>query len=206
MRLRPLMTRSLPLCGRLLIVLSLLFLAACASHPLGMSDEEWNRLTPEQQLDARKQDERNRLEREKLRLQEARSREEAELERDVADGMILSFRPERAYCMGGDKCGHDSFDELILSLRRMAEVDRVVFLADDNVGSRHDGRITVLADSVSVAADIDVKRHGDWHQVLVGRPARNITLRTQGDDEVRIYQVKVYGSWIEGDARYLIVR
>ena len=30
-----------------------LLLAACQSNPLGMSDEEWARLTPEQQMQAR---------------------------------------------------------------------------------------------------------------------------------------------------------
>ncbi|OIQ50889.1 hypothetical protein BerOc1_02831 [Pseudodesulfovibrio hydrargyri] len=184
----------------------LLLLAACATHPLGMSDEEWDRLTPEQRLEARRQDERNELERRRLRLEEERQREQAQEQRDVAEGMILSFRPERAYCMGGDKCGRDSFDELILSLQRMAAVDRVLFFADDNIGTKHDGLVSVYADDVLVARDIDVKRNGKWHQVLVGRPARNITLRAQGDDEVSVYQVKVYGSWLQDGADYLIVR
>jgi hypothetical protein len=184
----------------------LLLLTACATHPLGMSDEEWNQLTPEQQLEARKQDEQNRLERERMRLEEERQRKDAQLRQDLADGMILSFNPDRAYCMGGDKCGRDSFDQLILSMQRMAEVDRVMFYADDNIGTKHDALVSVYADDVLVAQDIDVKRSGKWHQVLVARPARNITLRAQGDDEVNIHQVKVYGSWLKGDADYLIVK
>lgn len=171
-----------------------------------MSDEEWNQLNPEQKLDARKQDEQNRLERDKIRLEERHQAEQAQLQQDVADGMILLFHPERPYCMGGDKCGRDSFNELILSLKRMAEVDRIMFYADDNIGAKHDGLVSVYADTLLVAQDIDVKKSGKWHQVLVGRPARNIALRAQNDDEVRIHQVKVYGSWIDGNANYMIVR
>lgn len=193
-----------------LLLSVLLFLVcmitACATHPLGMSDEEWSQLTPEQRLEARKQDEQNKLERERVRLEEKQQREEAQLRQDIADGMILSFHPERSYCMGGDKCGRDSFGELILSMKRMAEVDKILFLADDNIGSKRDGKVSVYADDTLVAADIDVKAYGEWLQILVGRPARNITLRAQGDDEVNIHQVKVFGSWIDGNANYLIVR
>lgn len=203
MRLGRCGVRAFFLCAQFLVFL---FLAACATHPLGMSDEEWDRLTPEQRLEARKQDEQNQLERQKMRREEERRREEDQLKRDAANGMIVFFNPERPYCIGGDKWYRESFDELILSMRRMAEVDRVLFYADDNIGSRHEGKLSVYADNVCVARDIDVKKRGKWHQVLVGRPARNITLRGQTGDEINIHQVKIFGGWVEGNANYLILR
>lgn len=183
-----------------------LLMSACATHPLGMSDEEWNRLSAEQKFEARKLDERNRLEREKLRQEERKQREAEQLAQDVARGMILQFSPERPYCMGGDKCPQGSFDELILSLRHLAEVDRVVFFADDRIGSKHDGKVLVYADDEPVDGKIDIQRRGKWHQVLVARPVRNITLKALGDDEVNIYQVKIYGSWVKDENRYLIIK
>ncbi|WP_419786587.1 hypothetical protein [Pseudodesulfovibrio sp.] len=199
-------TRRLATCARICCCICLaLLLSACASHPLGISDAEWNQLTPEQKLEARKQDEQNKLEREKLRRAEQKQREEAQLKEDIAQGMVLRFSPERPYCMGGDRCPRDSFPEIILSLHRLTDVDKVLFYADDNLGHKHEGKVTVYADDLPVAQDIDIERHGKWYQVLVGRPARNITLRAIGDDEVEIYQVKVYGSQVN-DARYILIR
>jgi hypothetical protein len=198
---------TLSLVSCLACLLLLVFaLAGCASHPFGMSDEDWNQLTPEQKLEATKQDERNRLDRETLRRAEAQRAEEEQLQRDLAAGMIYQFSPDRAYCIGGDKCPRENFSELILSLQRLANVDRVVFCADDRIGRKHEGRISVYADDVLVAGSIDMKRKDTWYQVLVARPARNITLRAMGDDEVEIGQVKIYGSWAVGEQRYLIVK
>lgn len=182
-----------------------LLLLGCATHPLGMSDEEWSQLTPEQRLEARKQDEQNRLERERLRQEERQRKEAEQREQDIAEGMILQFSPDAPYCMGGDRCPRGSFPEIILSLKQYADVDKVLFYADDNVGHKHEGKVTVLADGVPVARNIEIDRRGTWYQVLVARPARNITLRAVGDDEVNVHLVKVYGSWIE-NGRYTIVR
>lgn len=190
----------------LMFCLLCFLVGGCASHPLGMSDEEWSALTPEQQLEARKQDELLKIERERLRQEEVQRRKEAQLQEDIANGMIFQFLPDAPYCMGGDRCPKGSFDELILSLHKLAEVDRIVFYADDNLGSKHDGLVSVLADTVLVSEKIDIKRVGAWHQVLVARPARNITIRPIGDDEVRISQVKVFGSWATGEQHYLIVK
>lgn len=61
----------------LLIVLSMFVLVGCSSNPLGMSDAEWEALTPQQQLVARtKQAELD--EQERLRRQQARIAKEAE--------------------------------------------------------------------------------------------------------------------------------
>jgi len=182
----------------------LLLLLGCATHPLGMSDEEWNQLTPEQKLEARKQDEQNRLEREKLRQEERQRKEEEQRARDIADGMILEFSPDAPYCIGGDRCPRGSFPEIILSLKQYADVDKILFYADDNIGRKHEGKVTVLADGVPVARNIDIDRHGTWYQVLVARPARNITLRAVGDDEVSVRIVKVYGSWIRNGRRVIV--
>ena len=192
--------------GCCLSLLLALFATGCASNPLGMNDEEWAGLTAEQQLEARKEDERLRLERERLRQEEQERRKLEQLERDRAEGMILQFAPRQPYCIGGDKCPGGRQDELILSLRRLADVDKVVFYADDSIGRKHNGVIAIYADNKLVAGDIDIKRRGQWHQVLVARPARNITFRVVGDDEVEIGRVKIYGGWATDQKHYIIVK
>ena len=66
----------------LLLVLSMVVLVGCSSNPLGMSDAEWEALTPQQQLVARTKqaelDEQARLRREQARI--AKEAEQARLE------------------------------------------------------------------------------------------------------------------------------
>jgi len=50
----------------------LLFRRSARFYPLGMSDEERSRLSPEQRHEAREQGKQNRLEREKMRVEEMR--------------------------------------------------------------------------------------------------------------------------------------
>jgi hypothetical protein len=192
------------------VVFISLFLLGCSMHPLGISDEEWNQLTPEQKLEAHKQEEANRLERmrlrqeeEKRRQQEQKRREKLELEQDLAAGMLMQYHPEVVRVIGGKD---NDFQELILSLQRPAYVDKVVFHADDLIGRHHEGKLAVYADGVLIKDRIDIKKRGKWHQVLVARLARNISFRAV-DDEVHVNRVKVYGSWVsQGDRQYYYFR
>lgn len=190
----------------LLLVAALFLLTGCATHPLGMSDEEWNRLTPEQQLRARQTEEANQLKRQELRAKEEQRKKKEQARKNKAEGLLYRYHPKQAYCMGGDKCPKGNYGELILSLNRMAYVDKIEIHVDANVGRKHNGRLSVFADRVRVAHDIKLGRKGEWHQILVARKARNITLRAQGNDEVRVHVVKVYGTWAKPGKQYIIVK
>lgn len=65
---------------RLVTALALfVLLAACSTHPLGMGDEEWQQLSPEQRLQAReKQLEFDRLAEQRRQVEAAARREEAQ--------------------------------------------------------------------------------------------------------------------------------
>lgn len=195
-----------------LLLLGFMFflMLGCSLHPLGISDEEWNQMTPAQKLEAHKQEEANRLERMRLRQQEEARRqeeqkrqEELELQRDLANGMLMQYHPDVPRTIGGK---NNDVEELILSLQRPAYVDRVVFHADDMIGKHHEGKVSVYADGVLIKKKIHVKKRGKWHDVLVSRLARNISFRAF-DDEVHINRVKVYGSWAaQGDTQYYFFR
>ncbi len=193
-------------------VVFLCLVAACASHPLDMSDDEWTNLTPEQKMQAReKQAELDLKARELAVEQEKRRNEQRKLARieqrelDVANGMIAEFYPARAACIGGDKCRPKGINEIIIPLHFLANVDAVQIYGDDRVGNKHDGVIEVMADHYRLER-IDMSKRTRWYQVFAGRRARNIVLRTVTDDEVRIYRVKVFGSRIDsGQIEYKFI-
>lgn len=176
----------------------MLLLGACAHYPLNMSETEWNRLTPEQQLEARKQqaamDKERAIEREKARLaREARQVEEARIqrERDVRDGMVHQFG---AVCIGGSRCPDSEKKQHIYSLHRFAFVDKIEFAAHDNIGNKHGATIAVQADDCLIEKSIDIKRAGSVHTIFVGKVARNILVTIQNDDEVMLEYLKVFGT------------
>lgn len=184
-------------------------MAGCAHYPLNMSEAEWNRLTPEQQLEARKEqaalDQQRALEREKLRQeQEAREAEQARLQiqRDIADGMIRQFD---SVCIGGSRCPDGDEKSHIYSLGQFSFVDKIVFTAHDNVGNKHGATIAIYADRQLVADNIDIKRQGSEHTIFVGAIARNVIVRIRNDDEVYIEKLKVFGELLDsGRTRILM--
>lgn len=189
----------------------LLLLAACATHPLNISDTEWERLTPEQQLSARKQqaviDQENAIRRANERKElEARKLEQARLqqERDIADGMIRQYS---TICIGGERCPSGSKSTHIYGLNQFAFVDKVVFTAHDNIGNKHNATIAIYADRQLVADNIDIKRHGSTQTVFIGAIARNIIVQIRNDDEVKIEDFKVFGEELDsGDVHILLQR
>lgn len=71
----------MPSCFRLsLLLTALIIITACASYPLGMSEDEWNRLSPQQQLDARERQARLEQDERQRRAEVARQRAEQERE------------------------------------------------------------------------------------------------------------------------------
>lgn len=74
----------------------------CTTHPLGIDDKEWNQLTPEQKLEAHKQDEQNKLEQKRMSLREWNQKTEDQLQKDVNEGMIAYLLPDTRYCIGGE--------------------------------------------------------------------------------------------------------
>lgn len=182
---------------QIIISLLFLFLVGCATHPLGMSDDEWTVLSPEQQFEASKEQARldnerrlkqmeNELRREELRLKG----EQLQLEADIANGMIAQ---RKDICIGGPKCPGDEGNLYILSIGDFAYVDKITFHADDRIGRRHRAKVDVYADRTRIAKDIDIKKAGATHEVFVGTVARNIVFKAIEDDEVRFHTIKVFG-------------
>ncbi len=195
-----------------LIILALLAttLVACAHFPLGMSEAEWNRLSTEQQLDARKEqaalDQERALAREKARQErEAREAEQERLqyERDVARGMIAQFDE---VCMGGSRCPDRDKKMHIYSLREFAYVDKVELTAHDNVGNKHGATLALYADNQLIVENLDIKRNGSTQTIFVGAVARNILLKVRNDDEVKVQQLKVFGQSLASGTTQIIVR
>jgi len=187
----------------------LLLVAACAHYPLNMSEAEWNRLNPEQQLEARKQQATIDQERAELRAQERREEEarRAEQERlqyehDVAEGMIRQYSTA---CIGGSRCPDGNNKSHIFSLQQFAFVDKIMFTAHDNIGNKHGATIAIYADQQLIADNMDIKRQGHTHTVFVGAVARNIIVKIRNDDEVQIENFKVFGELLDsGNTRFLI--
>lgn len=196
---------------RLIILLVLgLLLVGCARYPLGMTEDEWNRLSTEQQLEARKEqaklDQERAITREKARLErEAREAEQARLqeERDIANGMIATFGE---VCLGGSRCPDRDKRMHIFSLREFAYVDKIELTAHDNVGNKHGGSLDLYADNQPIAENIDIKRNSSTQTLFVGAVARNIVFRVHNDDEIKIQRLKVFGQPLNGGETRIIIR
>ncbi len=192
---------------RLILILLILSIAACASHPLGLSDDEWAGLTTQQKFEVKEKqatlDLKARelaIEREKRYYEEKRLERQREKEVDIANGLIAEFYPERYACFGGDKCRNRrnvDINEFIIPLYGLSNVDYVQIYADDRVGNKHEGVMGVSADRFKVQS-MDLSKRTKWYQVFVGRTARNIVLHAETDDEIRVFRVKVFGSRIDG--------
>ncbi len=191
---------------KVVIGIVLLSIAACASHPLGIPDEEWTALNSQQKFEARKKqaalDLKARelaVEREKRRNAERIVQRQEEYDQDIANGLIAEFYPQDYACFGGDKCrrnrDEEKRDEIVIPLHALSNIDVIQIYADDRVGSKHEGVLGVSADRFKVKK-IDLSDRTKWHQIFVGRTARNIVLKAETDDEIRVFRVKVFGSRI----------
>ena len=187
----------------------LMLITGCAHFPLNMTEEEWERLTPQQQMDARerqaKLDQERALQREKLRLeQEAKEAEQARLEeqQDIDAGMIARFGE---ICIGGSRCPDSDKKEHIYSLRQFVYVDKIVFSAHDNIGNKHNGTIDIFADRIPIAENVDIKRTGGEQTLFIGEITRNIIFKIRNDDEVKIRQLKIFGSPLKLDNPKFII-
>lgn len=191
---------------RLVLSVLILCMAACSTHPLGFSDDEWAQLTSQQKIEAKEKqaalDLKARelaIEREKRYYEEKRLERQREKQADVANGMIAEFYPDGYACFGGDKCRNRrdrEINEFIIPLHGLSNVDYLQIYADDRVGNKHEGLMGVSADRFKIQS-IDLSKKTKWYQVFVGRTARNIVLRAETDDEIRVFRVKVFGSRIE---------
>jgi len=191
------------------LLAALMLITGCAHYPLNLTEEEWERLTPQQQLDARerqtKLDHEHALAREKMRMEQAaKEAEQARLEeeQDIDAGMIARFSE---ICMGGSRCPDPDKDEHIYSLRQFVYVDKIVFTADDNIGKKHNATVNIFADRLPIAENVDIKRQGSEQTIFVGEITRNIIFRINSDDEVRIHQLKVFGSPFKIDKPQVII-
>lgn len=84
----------------------ILSVSACSSYPLGMSEEEWNRLNPEQQLDARERQQRLDLaERQRQSALQLARAEQAAAEQALYQDALLNAGPgDQVQCVlqGGE--------------------------------------------------------------------------------------------------------
>ena len=190
---------------RLLVLLLLVCLAGCTFHPLGMSDEEWAALSPQEKLAAREKQAEIDLKEQEMRLKREEMRQRAEEERkqrehaeDVANGLIAEVWPDQPMCIGGDLCFDRDLDEFVLPLRPLAYVERIEINMDDRVGSRHDAELEVFADNHKVKR-LDVKKNTQWHTIPVRRVAGSLAFKAVTDDEIKIYRIKVYGAQLDSN-------
>lgn len=204
----PFMQRHITLI--LIATVSLLLFAGCAHYPLNMSEDEWHRLSPQQQYEARQQqavlDAQAAERREKARLeQEAREAEQARLqhERDIANGMTSRFE---TICIGGSRCPGDDKKSHVFGLGQFTFVDKITFHAHDSVGKKHNATIAVYADQHLVADSIDIKRRGKDHTIFVGAVARNIVIKVRNDDEVYIENLKVFGERLDARNAHILIK
>ncbi|SEP18820.1 hypothetical protein [Aquisalimonas asiatica] len=93
-----------------LVTLSIALLAGCAttSHPLGMTEDEWARLSPEQQLDARQHQAELDQEERARRAEAARlAAEQERLEQDRREARLRDAGPgEVVHCVLQDAEGY----------------------------------------------------------------------------------------------------
>ncbi len=77
-----------------LLLVSISFITACANYPLGMTEDEWNQLSPQQQLDARERQARLDQAEQAQRAKAARHRAELErAEQQRYQEMMANARP-----------------------------------------------------------------------------------------------------------------
>ncbi|WP_210772242.1 hypothetical protein [Pseudodesulfovibrio sp. zrk46] len=186
-----------------------LLLAGCAHYPLNMTEEEWTRLSPQQQMDARERqarlDQERAIEMEKVRLEQARKEAEQtrlEEQQEIEAGMIAKYT---GVCIGGSRCPGGE-KEHIYSLGQFAYVDKIVFKAHDNIGKKHNATVDIFADRIPVAENVDIKQHGSDHTFFVGEITRNIIVKVHNDDEVKITELRIYGSPLKLDKPRIIIK
>lgn len=164
-------TRSSLLCFGM--VMSLL-LAGCMTHyPLGMSEAEWNRLTPEQQLDARERQQRLSADAaqrraEAQRLQQEQARQEAEA---LEQRRLAAAHGDRLQCVLDDaelRLGSDwrPADPVVLDLLR---------------GERQDFRLNLQG---STHRNLGAEAYFDGLRVRLCRPGERdcaVIVGTSGD-------------------------
>lgn len=186
-----------------LLIMSLL-VGCIARYPLGMTEEQWLTLTPEQQHEARmKQAEIDEARRKAREAEQARKAEEerrqAELRRqqearqheeDLKNGLLA--RHTQKVCIGGPACSGYQSNEYVMSFPQ-AYVDYVVFSADDYIGKKHGAKLSLYADNVRLVQGIDIKKKGSTHQFRIDRVATSITLKAEHEDEANIHWMKIFG-------------
>lgn len=192
-----------------ILMFAILLLAGCAHYPLGMPEEEWHRLTPQQQLDARK--EQAALDLERYRVRETARIEEAVInadkarlrhEQDIAEGMVSHFGP---VCFGGSRCPNGKSKGHVYTLGGFVFVDKIELTAHDDIGSHHEATISIAVDNRMIRRTLNIDNRGRTHTIFIGAVARNIVLKVRKNDEVVVEELKVFGERLNGDnARILI--
>ena len=101
--------------------------------------------------------------------------------------------PRAAGCIGGDECGRHG-DRITIALDD-APILGVRFFAQDGIGQRADGKLSVRIDEHVVQSFIDVKREGRRHEVDVDNVyGSRLVIEADNDDEVAIKDIEVlYG-------------
>lgn len=101
--------------------------------------------------------------------------------------------PRAAMCIGGDECRKNG-KRITIALEN-APVLGVRFWAQDNIGARADGRLTVRIDDTNVAWYVDIKREGRRHEFDVDSVSGSkLVIETASDDEVDVKDIEVlYG-------------
>ncbi|PYQ28642.1 MAG: hypothetical protein DMF56_15530 [Acidobacteria bacterium] len=101
--------------------------------------------------------------------------------------------PSAKGCIGGEECRRNG-SRITIALEDQPVLG-VRFFAQDNIGTRADGRLNVRIDGNTVQSYIDVKRDGRTHEFEVDSVrGTRLVIETANDDEVEVKDVEVlYG-------------
>lgn len=96
-----------------------------------------------------------------------------------------------SFCFGGSRY-KSAGNSYTLRLRKGSYVDRIGFHAHDNIGRKHDAKLSIRTDDGFIARGIDVKKRGQYHEYRVKDRVRYVTLYVDNDDEVCIKDLSIY--------------
>ena len=101
--------------------------------------------------------------------------------------------PRAGMCIGGTECRKNG-NRITIPLED-APVLGVRFWAQDDIGTRADGRLSVRIDDKSINSYIDIKREGRLHEFDVDNvEGTRLVIETSTDDEVAVKDIQVlYG-------------
>jgi hypothetical protein len=95
-----------------------------------------------------------------------------------------------SFCFGGKRYRNVG-NAYTLRLKGSGYVSKIGFYAHDNIGRKHDAKLSVRTNSGYLARYIDVKKRGQYHEYHVRDRVRSLTFYAENDDEICIQDVRI---------------